>query len=135
MPGQGARRANREGHMSVHTITTEEDFQNVFSANDTLVLDFWAPWCAPCKGFAPVFESVASQNSDMAFCRINTEEAKELKEAFEISSIPTLMIIRDKVLVASHAGYMDKEALAGVVDQVRGLDMDEVRKQEQNGSA
>ena len=115
--------------MSVHTITTEEEFSQVLQANDTLVLDFWAPWCAPCKGFAPVFEAVASQNEDMAFCRINTEEAKDLKEAFEVSSIPTLMIIRERVMVASHAGYMDKTALGKVVDDVRELDMDEVRKQ------
>ena len=115
--------------MATLTITTEEEFAEILKTNDTLVLDFWAPWCAPCKGFAPVFESVANQNEDMAFCRINTEEAKELKEAFEVSSIPTLLIIREKVLVASHAGYMDKKAFAEVVAQVRELDMDEVRNQ------
>jgi len=114
--------------MSTHTITTEEEFSKVLQENDTLVLDFWAPWCAPCKGFAPVFEAVANDNTDLAFCRINTEEAKELKTAFEISSIPTLLVIREKVLVASHAGYLDKEALAGVISDVRELDMDEVRR-------
>ena len=98
--------------MATVTITSEEEFAKVLQHNDTLVLDFWAPWCAPCKGFAPVFEAVANQNEDMAFCRIKTEDAKELKEAFEVSSIPTLLIIRENVLVASHAGYMDKVALA-----------------------
>lgn len=115
--------------MATFTITTEEEFAKVLETHDTLVLDFWAPWCPPCKGFAPVFEAVAKQNEDMAFCRINTEEVKELKEAFEVSSIPTLVIIRERVLVASHAGYMDKAGLAKVVDEVRELDMDEVRKQ------
>lgn len=115
--------------MPIHTITAEEEFAKLLKTNDTLVLDFWAPWCAPCIGFAPVFQAVAGQNEDMAFCRINTDEAKELKEAFEVSSIPTLLIIRERVLVASHAGYLDKAELAKVVDEVRALDMDEVRRQ------
>jgi thioredoxin 1 len=76
-----------------------------------------------------VFEAVAKQNTDIAFCRVNTEEAKELKTAFEVNSIPTLVVIRERVLVASQSGYMDKNALADLIDQVRNLDMDAVRSQ------
>lgn len=91
-----------EVSVATFTISTEQEFAKVLETGDTLVLDFWAPSCAPCKGFAPVFEAATNQNEDMAFCRINTEEAKELMRAFEVSSIPTLLI--ERVLVASQAG-------------------------------
>lgn len=115
--------------MSTHTITTEDELERTLADHDTVIIDFWAKWCAPCRGFAPVFEAVAKQNADMAFCRVNTEEAEELKRAFEVNSIPTLVVIRDRVLVASKQGYMDKAALTSLIDQVKSLDMDAVRQQ------
>ena len=115
--------------MSTHTITTEEELERTLADHDIVVLDFWANWCAPCRGFAPVFEAVAKQNSDMAFCRVNTEEAEKLKRVFEVNSIPTLVVIRDRVLVASQQGYMDKVALSDLLEQVRSLDMDALRQQ------
>lgn len=121
--------------MSTHTISTEKELEEMIDGHETVVLDFWAKWCAPCRGFGPVFEAVAKLNADMAFCRVNTEEAKELKRAFEVNSIPTLAVIRDRVLVASHAGYIDKAALTDLIEQVRSLDMDAVRKQAESDAA
>ncbi len=115
--------------MSTHTITTEAELEAIIDGHETVVLDFWAQWCAPCRGFGPVFEAVAKQNTDMAFCRVNTEEAPDLKTAFEVDSIPTLAVIRDRVLVASQTGYMDKKALSNLIEQVRALDMEAIRKQ------
>ena len=118
--------------MSTFSITTDQELESFLDSHETVVLDFWAKWCPPCRGFAPVFESVASQNSDMAFLRVNAEEAEELKRAFEVESIPTLVAIRDRVLVLSQPGYMDKSALADALDKVRSLDMDEVRRSAAN---
>ena len=117
-----------EETMATHTISTESDFARVLNNNETIVLDFWAKWCPPCKGFAPVFEAAANDNPDMAFCRVDTDEVKELKEAFEVKSIPTLVVIRDKILVASQPGYMDKTALANLLEKTRMLDMNELRE-------
>jgi thioredoxin len=115
--------------MSTHTISAEEELERVLDGHETVVIDFWAKWCAPCRGFAPVFEAVAKKNADMAFCRVDTDEAEELKRVFEVNSIPTLLIIRERVLVASQQGYMDKVALSDLLEQVRSLDMDAVRQQ------
>jgi thioredoxin 1 len=115
--------------MSTFTIETEEDLEKMLDGHETVALDFWAKWCAPCRGFEPVFESVAKQNTDMAFCRVNIKDAPELKRAFEVKSTPTLAIIRDRVLVVLHTGYMDQKALSNLIEQVRTLDVAAVRKQ------
>jgi thioredoxin len=120
--------------MSTHSISTAAELDAILDSHEVAVLDFWAPWCPPCRGFMPVFEAVARQNTDMAFCRVNTEEAKELKEAFEVASIPTFVVIRDRVIVSSQAGYLSKEVLADTLEEVRSLDMDEVRRQAAVGS-
>jgi thioredoxin 1 len=116
-------------------ISTEQELEEMIDRHETVVLDFWAKWCAPCRGFGPVFEAVAKLNADMAFCRVDTEESEELKHAFEVNSIPTLAVIRDRVLVASQSGYMDKAALTDLIEQVRSLDMDAVRKQAESEAA
>lgn len=115
--------------MPTYSITTEQELESFLGSHETVVLDFWAKWCPPCRGFAPVFESAANQNPDMAFLRVNTEDADELKQAFEVESIPTLVAIRERVLVLSHAGYMDKSALVDALDRVRALDMERVRSE------
>jgi thioredoxin 1 len=115
--------------MSTFIVRAEEELEKIIDGHETVVLDFWAEWCAPCRGFGPVFDAVAKQNTDMAFCRVNIEEAEELERAFEVDSIPALVIIKDSVLVVSHVGYMDEKALSNVIEQVRALDMDTVRKQ------
>ena len=113
--------------MSVQDITVE-DFDSTVTGNDIVVVDFWAPWCGPCLGFAPVFEQVAAENADIAFCKVNTDEEGALAGHFGIRSIPTLMIFRDQVIVFQQPGALSKGAVEDVLRQVRGLDMDEVRR-------
>jgi len=108
---------------------TKDTLQSTLDSNDIVVLDFWAPWCGPCKGFAPVFEKVASENTDVTFAKINTEEEQELGQMFQIRSIPTLMIFRDNIIVFSQPGALPEAALNEIVGKVKALDMDEVRKQ------
>jgi len=108
---------------------TKDTLQSTLDSNDIVVLDFWAPWCGPCKGFAPVFEKVAGEHADVTFAKINTEEEQELGQMFQIRSIPTLMIFRDNIIVFSQPGALPEAALNEIVGKVKALDMDEVRKQ------
>jgi len=107
---------------------TKENFTEVIESNDIVVVDFWAPWCGPCQSFAPVFEAAAEANPDTAFVKINTEEQQELAGHFQIRSIPTLMVFREQVLIFSQPGVLPESALAKLVDEIKTLDMDAVRK-------
>ena len=107
---------------------TKENFTEVIEGNDIVVVDFWAPWCGPCQSFAPVFEAAAEANPDTAFVKINTEEQQELAGHFQIRSIPTLMVFREQVLIFSQPGVLPESALAKLVDEIKTLDMDAVRK-------
>ena len=114
----------------IQSIEGEDSFQStVLQSKLPILVDFWAKWCPPCKGFTPVFEAAAKQHTDMAFCRVDTDELKELKEAFEVKSIPTLVIIRERTVVASQPGYMTKAVLGELLEKAKGLDMDDLRKQ------
>ena len=113
--------------MAVQAITTDE-FNGVVTGNDIVLVDFWAPWCGPCKGFAPVFEQVSNENPDVAFIKINTDEESDLAGSFAIRSIPTLMVFREQVIVFQQAGALPKGALDSILEQVRGLDMAEVKR-------
>lgn len=107
---------------------TKDNFDEVVSGNDFVLIDFWASWCGPCRMFAPVYEKAAERHGDLVFAKVDTEAQPELASAFEIRSIPTLMIVRDKVAVFSQPGALPEQALESVIEQARALDMDEVRK-------
>jgi thioredoxin 1 len=121
--------------MTVHTVGTESDLEDVLDRHPIVLLDFWAPWCPPCREFLPVFESAADRHRDLAFCRVHADEAKDLKAGFDVQSIPTLIVIRDRVMIAAQPGYVPETALDDLVAQVRALDMDALRREmSQQGS-
>jgi thioredoxin 1 len=106
---------------------TTQNFRETVEQGGIVLLDFWAPWCGPCRSFAPVFEKVALANPDIVFGKVNTDEETELAGAFEIRSIPTLMVFRDRVLLYSEPGALQAAALEDIVRQVRAVDMEKVR--------
>ncbi|GHA96878.1 MULTISPECIES: thioredoxin [Streptomyces] len=107
---------------------TKENFDQTVTDNEFVLIDFWAEWCGPCKQFGPVYEKAAEANPDLVFGKVDTEAQPELAQAFGISSIPTLMIVRDQVAVFAQPGALPEAALTDVIGQARKLDMDEVRK-------
>ena len=108
---------------------TKENFEQVITSSATVVVDYWAPWCGPCRGFAPVFERVAEANPDVVFAKVNTDDEQEIASHFQIRSIPTLMVFRDQIIVFSQPGALPQNAFEKVVAKAKELDMDEVRQQ------
>ena len=108
---------------------TKENFEQVITSNPTVIVDYWAPWCGPCRGFAPVFERVAQANPDVVFAKVDTDAEQEIAAHFQIRSIPTLMVFRDQIIVFSQPGAMPQGAFEQVVSKAKALDMNEVRKQ------
>ena len=103
------------------------NFKDVVERDGIVLIDWWAPWCGPCRTFGPTYEKVAQKHPDITFGKVNTEAQADLAGAFEIRSIPTLMILRDKVLLFSQPGALPEAALEDLIRQVRGLDMEKVR--------
>ena len=113
--------------MSTREITTEA-FVDVIKKNGIVVIDWWASWCAPCRVFGPIYAKVAARHPDIVFGKVDTQAEPELAAAFEIRAIPTLMVFRDGVLVFNQAGVLPAAALEDLVQKVRALDMDDIRR-------
>ncbi len=108
---------------------TEKNFEEEVSKYDIAVLDFWAPWCGPCRSFAPIFEKVAGEYPDILFGKVNTEEEQGLAGYFQISSIPTVIILRENIGVFQQPGMLPEEALGEIIEKVKDLDMEMVRQE------
>ena len=105
---------------------TKENFDQTINGGKTVIIDFWAPWCGPCRGFAPVFEKASEAHPDVVFAKINSDEQQELAGTFNIRSIPTLMVFREKVVLFQQAGALPGQALEQVLTQAKSLDMAKV---------
>ncbi len=105
----------------------ETNLKDAIEADGITLVDFWAEWCGPCKMFGPIFESVSEKHADIRFLKVDTEAQPAIAQAFQIQSIPTLMLFRDNVLLFRQAGALPEAALESVIEQAKGLDMDEVR--------
>jgi thioredoxin 1 len=108
---------------------TKDNFEEVVTGNDIVVVDFWAPWCGPCKGFAPVFEAASEKHPDVVFAKVNTDEQQELAGHFAIRSIPTIAVFRETVILFSQAGSLPASGLENVVEQAKALDMKKVHEE------
>jgi len=106
---------------------TQKDFESTISNSDIVIIDFWAPWCGPCRTFAPTYESVSEKYDDIVFAKVNTEDEQELAGSFQIRSIPTLMIFREQVILYSEAGMLSAPQLEELIAKVRDVDMAKVR--------
>lgn len=108
---------------------TKDNFEQIITDNDMVIVDFWAEWCGPCKMFGPVFEKVSEDHPDAVFAKVNTEVEQEIAGWFQIRSIPTLMIFREKIIIFSQAGALPEGSFRQVIEKAKELDMDEVKKQ------
>ena len=112
--------------MATTVELTQENFEETVNKNPMVIIDFWAPWCGPCKGFAPVYEKAAETHPDVVFAKVNTDEQQELAGSFNIRSIPTLVVFREKVILFQQAGALPGAALEQVITQAKALDMAKV---------
>lgn len=108
---------------------TQENFEDVIQKNPLVLVDFWAPWCGPCRAFAPVYEAASEQHKDVVFAKVNTEEQQGLGAMFQIRSIPTLMLFREQIILFAQPGSLPGPALDEILGKAKALDMDMVRKE------
>lgn len=107
---------------------TKDNYQDTVSQNEIIVFDFWAEWCGPCKQFGPVFEKVSEQYPNVTFCKVNVEEQEELASMFQVRSIPTIVFMRDNIVVFSNPGAIPEAPFAEGIDKLVELDMEQVHK-------
>jgi thioredoxin len=108
---------------------TRENFESIVTENPIVIVDFWASWCAPCRAFAPTFEAASERHADVVFAKVNTEEQRELAAAFNIRSIPTLMLFRERVVLYADAGALPPPVLEDVLVKAKAVDMAEVHRE------
>jgi thioredoxin 1 len=108
---------------------TKDNFEHTVKENAMVIIDFWAPWCGPCRGFAPVYEKASEQHPDVVFGKVNTDQEQELAAGFGIQSIPTLMVFREKVILFQEPGALPANALEQVITQAKSLDMAKVHQE------
>jgi thioredoxin len=108
---------------------TNDNFETTINGNPMVIIDFWAPWCGPCVGFAPVYEKASDQHPDVVFAKVNTDEEHELAGSFGIRSIPTLIVFREKIILFQQAGALPGNALEQVISQAKSVDMAKVHQE------